>query len=142
MKKIALLNGPNLDRLGMREPGVYGDRTLAELEETVKSLGAGLGVEVSAFQSNHEGAIIDKIAEFADAGFDGAVINPGAFTHTSVALRDSIAGSGMRFVEVHISNIHRREEFRHTSLTAPVCEAQVCGMGFEGYLAALRYLAM
>lgn len=141
MKKIALINGANLNRLGLREPDIYGDKTLADLERAASGLAADLGLELACFQSNHEGAIIDKISEFADAGFFGAVINPGAFTHTSVALRDAIAGSGMRFIEVHISNIHRREEFRHRSLTAAACEAQVCGMGFEGYMAAIRYLA-
>lgn len=141
MKKIALINGANLNRLGLREPDIYGDRTLADLEKAVKALATDLGVRLVAFHSNHEGELLDKIAEFTDAGFYGAIMNPGAFTHTSIALRDAVAGSGMRFVEVHISNIHKREEFRHKSLTAPVCEAQICGMGFEGYLAALRYLA-
>ena len=141
MKKIAVINGANLDRLGVREPEIYGEETLEELVLSLSSEAEKLGAEIVHFQSNHEGAIIDKIAELADAGVRLAIINPGAFTHTSVALRDSIAGSGMKFVEVHISNIHRREEFRHTSLTAPVCAAQICGMGREGYFAALRYLA-
>jgi 3-dehydroquinate dehydratase, type II len=142
MKKIALINGANLNRLGLREPEIYGGKTLADLEKAASALASELGVELVCFQSNHEGELMDKIAEFADAHFDGAIINPGAFTHTSVALRDAIAGSGLRFVEVHISNIHKREEFRHSSLTAAVCEAQICGMGLEGYMAALRYLAM
>lgn len=141
MKKIALINGANLNRLGVREPEIYGKQTLKDLELSAKNLACELGVQLECFQSNIEGEILNKIAEFADAKFDAAIINPGAFTHTSVALRDAIAGSGMRFVEVHISNIHKREEFRRNSLTAPVCEAQICGMGFEGYLAALRYLA-
>ena len=141
MKKIALINGANLNRLGLREPEIYGNQTLKDLELSAKKLAGELGVELECFQSNIEGEILNKIADFADAKFDAAIINPGAFTHTSVALRDAIAGSGMRFVEVHISNIHKREEFRRNSLTAAVCEAQICGMGFEGYLAALRYLA-
>ena len=141
MKKIALINGANLNRLGVREPEIYGSATLKDLENSVVSLGKELGVEVSCFQSNIEGEILNKIAEFADGGFYGAIINPGAFTHTSVALRDAIAGSGLKFAEVHISNIHKREDFRHNSFTAAVCEAQICGMGFEGYLAALRFLA-
>ncbi|MBO7521275.1 MAG: type II 3-dehydroquinate dehydratase [Opitutales bacterium] len=141
MKKIALINGANLNRLGVREPEIYGSETLKDLEASVKKLAGELGVQIECFQSNIEGEIINKIADFADAKFDGAIINPGAFTHTSVALRDAIAGSGIRFVEVHISNIHKREEFRHHSITAAVCEAQICGMGTEGYLAALRYLA-
>lgn len=141
MKKIAVINGANLDRLGRREPQIYGSETLADLTESLADEAEKLGVEIIPFQSNHEGAIIDKIAELADAGVKLAIINPAAFTHTSVALRDSMAGSGMKFVEVHISNVHKREEFRHTSLTAPVCEAQICGLGREGYFAALRYLA-
>lgn len=141
MKKIAVINGANLDRLGRREPQIYGSETLADLTESLAAEAEKLGVEIIPFQSNHEGAIIDKIAELADAGVKLAIINPAAFTHTSVALHDSMAGSGMKFVEVHISNVHKREEFRHTSLTAPVCEAQICGLGREGYFAALRYLA-
>lgn len=130
-----------MNRLGVREPEIYGRETLESLEEKASALAASLGVELAFFQSNHEGDILDKIAEFSDAKFDGAVINPGAFTHTSVALRDAISGSGIPFVEVHISNINRREEFRRNSITAPVCVAQVCGMGFEGYMAAIRFLA-
>lgn len=141
MKKIAVINGANLDRLGKREPQIYGSETLADLTESLAAEAEKLGVEIIPFQSNHEGAIIDKIAELADAGVKLAIINPAAFTHTSVALRDSMSGSGMKFVEVHISNVHKREEFRHVSLTAPVCEAQICGLGREGYFAALRYLA-
>lgn len=141
MKKIALINGANLNRLGVREPQIYGSKTLKDIENEVAELAKTLGVQIECFQSNHEGEILDKIAEFADKKFDGAIINPGAFTHTSVALRDAIAGSGIKFVEVHISNIHKREDFRHNSLTAAVCEAQICGMGTFGYLAALRFLA-
>jgi len=141
MKKIALINGVNLDRLGKREPQIYGSETLPELVASLKAEAAKLGVELVDFQSNIEGEIVNKIAELADSGVKLGIINPAAFTHTSVALRDCIAGSGMKFVEVHISNIHKREEFRHNSLTAAVCQAQVCGMGREGYFAALRYLA-
>jgi 3-dehydroquinate dehydratase-2 len=141
MKKIALINGVNLDRLGVREPEIYGRETLPELVASLSREAEKLGVELLDFQSNHEGAIIDKIAELADAGVKLAIINPAAFTHTSVALRDSIAGSGIKFVEVHISNVHKREDFRRVSLTAPVCAAQICGLGREGYFAALRYLA-
>lgn len=142
MKKIALINGVNMDRLGLREPEIYGKTTLADIVGAFRREADKLGVEVSDFQSNHEGALVDEIARLADAGYAGAVFNPGAFTHTSVALRDCIAGSGMKFVEVHISNVHAREEFRSRSLTAPVCAAQICGMGVEGYLAALRFLAL
>ncbi|MDP0498169.1 MAG: type II 3-dehydroquinate dehydratase [Verrucomicrobiota bacterium JB024] len=140
MKQIGILNGPNLNRLGKREPDIYGHATLDDLTARLKEEAAAAGAELDCFQSNHEGELIDKLAAWADAGFVGAVINPGAFTHTSVALRDGIAGTGLRCVEVHISNIYRREEFRHKSLTAPVCEAVISGLGFEGYSAALRFL--
>ncbi len=141
MKKIALINGVNLDRLGKREPQIYGSETLPELVNALKAEAEKLGVEIVDFQSNIEGELINKIAELSDSGVRLGIINPAAFTHTSVALRDCIAGSDIEFVEVHISNIHKREEFRHTSLTAPVCKAQICGMGREGYFAALKYLA-
>ncbi|AKC82196.1 3-dehydroquinate dehydratase [Verrucomicrobia bacterium IMCC26134] len=139
MKTIAILNGPNLDRLGKREPHLYGSTTLSDLEA---QLGAefGAGVRLDCFQSNHEGALIDKIAALADAKVDGIVINPGAFTHTSVALRDALAGAALPAIEVHISNIYKREEFRHKSLTAPVCTAVISGLGLEGYFAAVRFL--
>ena len=141
MKKIAVINGVNLDRLGVREPEIYGANTLKALMESLKKEAAGLGVEIVDFQSNFEGEIIEKIAELADAGVELGIINPGAFTHTSVALRDCIAGSGMKFVEVHISNIYRREEFRHHSFTAPVCIGTITGLGMDGYSAALRFLS-
>lgn len=141
MKKIAVINGVNLNRLGKREPEIYGATTLDDIVAALKREAEKLGVEIVDFQSNFEGEIVEKIAELADSGVKFGIINPAAFTHTSVALRDCIAGSGMAFVEVHISNIYRREEFRHHSFTAPVCEAQISGMGLEGYLAALRYLA-
>ncbi len=141
MKTIAVINGVNMDRLGRREPQIYGSETLDMLIGSLREEAAKLGVEIAAFQSNHEGAIVDEIARLADSGVKLGIINPGAFTHTSVALRDCIAGSGIKFVEVHISNVHKREEFRRVSLTAPVCEAQICGMGREGYFAALKYLA-
>lgn len=141
MKTIAVINGVNMDRLGRREPQIYGSETLDMLIGSLREEAAKLGVEIAAFQSNHEGAIVDEIARLADSGVKLGIINPGAFTHTSVALRDCIAGSGIKFVEVHISNVHKREEFRRVSLTAPVCDAQICGMGREGYFAALRYLA-
>jgi 3-dehydroquinate dehydratase-2 len=139
MKRLAILNGPNLDRLGRREPDVYGHATLADLEAALRTE-FGATAQLDFFQSNHEGALIDKIAALAEAKFDGLVINGGALTHTSVALRDALAGSGLRAVEVHISNIYRREEFRHQSLTAPVCLAVISGLGFEGYHAAVRFL--
>ncbi|HEX3730308.1 MAG TPA: type II 3-dehydroquinate dehydratase [Opitutaceae bacterium] len=139
MKKIAILNGPNLDRLGKREPEIYGRTTLADLE---KALRAELGgqAELAFFQSNHEGELIDKIAALADAKYDGLVLNAGALTHTSVALRDALLGAHLPAIEVHISNIYQREEFRHTSLTAPACVAVITGLGLEGYHAAVRFL--
>jgi 3-dehydroquinate dehydratase II len=139
MKKIAIVNGPNLDRLGKREPEIYGHATLADLEKTLRAEFGG-SAQLEFFQSNHEGALIDKIASLADAKFDGVVINGGAFTHTSVALRDALAGAHLAAVEVHISNIYKREDFRHTSLTAPACLAVITGLGLEGYHAAVRYL--
>lgn len=141
MKKLAILNGPNLDRLGKREPAVYGSATLADLERDLRAAFAGKPVELEFFQSNHEGALIDRIASLADRKFDAFVINPGGLTHTSVALRDSIAGSGLPAIEVHISNVHAREEFRHKSLTAAACVGVIAGLGLPGYRAALEFLA-
>ncbi len=142
MKKIAVINGPNMDRLGKREPEIYGSETLDSLESSLKGRAAELGVELVCFQSNSEGAIIDKIGALADEGFEGVVMNPGGLTHTSVALRDSVAGSGMAFVEVHISNIYKREGFRHESLTAAASRAVISGLGLKGYFYALEYLAL
>ena len=139
MKRIAILNGPNLDRLGKREPEIYGSTTLADLEQQLSSAFAG-EAELSFFQSNHEGALVDHISQLADSGVDGLVINGAALTHTSVALRDALLGSKLRAVEVHISNIYRREEFRHTSLTGPACVGVITGLGLEGYFAAIRFL--
>lgn len=139
MKKIAVINGPNLDRLGRREPEVYGTATLADLEAMLRSHVAGRAVELDFFQSNHEGALIDRIASYADRGFDGIILNAAGLTHTSVALRDAIQGSALPTIEVHISNIHKREPFRHTSLTAPVCVGMVAGLGFHGYRSALDF---
>jgi len=139
MKKIAILNGPNLDRLGKREPEIYGRATLGDLENALRSEFSA-SAELEFFQSNHEGALIDKIAALTDAKCEGLVINGGAFTHTSVALRDALLGAHLPTIEVHISNIYKREGFRHTSLTAPACIAVITGLGLEGYHAAIRYL--
>jgi 3-dehydroquinate dehydratase II len=139
MKRIAILNGPNLDRLGQREPEIYGRATLADLEAALRAE-FGAAAQLEFFQSNHEGALIDRIGALAAAKADGVVFNAAAFTHTSVALRDAIAGSGLRTVEVHLSNVYKREEFRHRSLIAPVCVAVISGLGFEGYHAAVRFL--
>ncbi len=140
MKKIAIINGPNLDRLGKREPEIYGRETLADLEERLRARVDQSRVELTFIQSNHEGELIDRIAACADELFTGIVINPGALTHTSVALRDALAGAGLPCIEVHISNIYRREEFRRHSLTAPSCTGVVSGLGLTGYEAAVDFL--
>lgn len=139
MKRIAILNGPNLNRLGKREPEIYGSTTLPELESQLATAFAA-EAELVFFQSNHEGALVDRISELADEKVDGLVINGAALTHTSVALRDAILGSELRAVEVHISNIYRREEFRHKSFTGPACIGVITGLGLEGYYAAIRFL--
>ena len=141
MKKIGLLNGPNLDRLGKREPDIYGSETLEAIVQQTESLGTALGCEVHAYQSNHEGSLIDQIHQWADLGFFGLIINPGGFTHTSVALRDAISASGLKTVEVHLSNIHAREDFRHKSLISGIVNGVVAGLGSKGYRYALEYLA-
>jgi 3-dehydroquinate dehydratase-2 len=140
MKKIGLLNGPNLDRLGKREPEIYGSQSLEDIEMSTISLGKNAGCEVDAFQSNHEGALIDKIHEWADLGFDGLILNPGGFTHTSVALRDAVVASGLKTVEVHLSNIHSREDFRHKSLISGIAHGVIAGLGADGYAYALQKL--
>jgi 3-dehydroquinate dehydratase-2 len=141
MKKIGLLNGPNLDRLGKREPEVYGSVTLEEIVKKVESKAETCNCDVEAFQSNHEGALIDKIHQWADSGFSGLILNPGGLTHTSVALRDAIVASGLKTVEVHLSNIHAREDFRHKSLISGIAAAVVAGMSHHGYISALRFLS-
>jgi len=140
MKKIAVLNGPNLDRLGKREPAIYGRATLKDLEGLLRAQARSLGVSLTFFQSNHEGALIDKLGELADRHFDGIIINPGGLSHTSIALRDAIAGTGIPAVEVHISDIRRREPFRRKSMTAGACVAMICGQSLPGYVAALHRL--
>ncbi len=138
--KIGVINGPNLDRLGKREPEVYGTQTLGDLEKLIAAHAKKAGAKTRFFQSNHEGKIIDTIAQWADDGVKFLVINPGGHTHVSVALRDAIAGSGMNAVEVHLSNIYKREEFRHKSVTASACTGVITGLGFDGYLLAVDYL--
>jgi 3-dehydroquinate dehydratase-2 len=141
MKRIVIINGPNLDRLGIREPEIYGDETLTDLENLITEEAESLGVQVQFYQSNHEGFIIDEIGEYADSEVFGLIINPGALTHTSLALRDALAGCDLPTIEVHISNIYKREEIRQHSMTAPACIGIVSGLGFDGYVAALRHLA-
>ena len=141
MKRIVIINGPNLDRLGIREPDIYGDQTLTDLENLLTEEAESLGVQVQFYQSNHEGFIIDEIGEYSDSEVFGLILNPGALTHTSLALRDAIAGSDLPAIEVHISNIYRREDIRQHSLTAPACIGVISGLGFDGYVAALSHLA-
>ncbi|MCR2820366.1 type II 3-dehydroquinate dehydratase [Lederbergia panacisoli] len=136
--KILVLNGPNLNMLGLREPGIYGKNSLAELEKSIKNAGGKLGMEIKCFQSNYEGALLDEIHQAGENGFQGIIINPGAFTHYSIALRDGIASIDLPVIEVHISNVHAREEFRKHSVTAPVSIGQIAGFGFYGYEMALH----
>ncbi len=137
--EILILHGPNLNLLGRREPAVYGTLTLAEIDRILVADGHSLGVEVTCFQSNHEGEIIDRI-HAALGQYDGLVINAGAYTHTSIAIRDGIVAVNLPAVEVHLSNIHQREKFRHRSVIAPVCIGQICGFGVESYRLGLRAL--
>jgi len=143
--KIGLLNGPNLNRLGKREPDIYGKTTLEDIEKKVANAAAkfiGEKIEIECFQSNVEGELVDKIQEWADKNFDGAIFNPGAYSHTSIALRDAVSSVKICFAEVHISNIYKREEFRRHSYTAEVSDCVISGMGDWGYVAALQYLAV
>ncbi len=139
MKKYLVINGVNLNMLGVREPGIYGNNTLADLETSVTKKANELGVSADFFQSNIEGEIVNIIHD-AYGKYDGIIINPGAFTHYSYAIRDAFASVKLPVIEVHISNIHKREEFRHTSVIVPECVGQICGLGFKGYELALEAL--
>lgn len=139
MKKVLLLLGPNLNLVGIREKSVYGQVTAETIEKNIIEYAKSINIELTVFQSNWEGAIIDEIHK-ARTDYDAVVINPGALTHYSYAIRDAIAGVSTPFVEVHMSNIHKREEFRHTSVTAQVCDGQICGFGAKGYEMALDYI--
>lgn len=137
--KFLVLHGPNLNMLGKREPQVYGTRTLDDINSSLEKLADELGCMLSIYQSNSEGELIDAIQESV-ADYDGILINPAAYTHTSVAIRDALSAVGLPCVEVHLSNIHRRESFRHSSLTAPIAIGQICGFGSDSYLLGLRAL--
>lgn len=137
MAKVLVLNGPNLNMLGTREPEIYGRTTLEDIDNMLKKRGSEAGIVVDCFQSNHEGALVDKI-QAANHNYDYIIFNAAAFTHYSIAIRDAIAAIDVPVIEVHISNIHQREEFRHTSVIAPVAMGQICGLGIESYIAALE----
>lgn len=138
--RIAVLHGPNLNLLGRREPEKYGTLTLAEIDRALETLGTELGAAVTTFQSNAEGALVDRIQATRDDGTDGLVINAAAYTHTSIAIRDALVFCERPAVEVHLSNVHKRETFRHTSLIADVCLGQILGFGADSYLLGLRAL--
>ena len=139
-RQVLIINGPNLNMLGKREPEIYGKTTLDEINSMLEEHGKRLGIAVETFQSNHEGAIVDKIQEAAKAQ-KGIIINPAAYTHTSVAIRDALLLLDIPVIEIHISNIHKREPFRHKSLISDVATAQIVGFGVKGYSMALEALA-
>ena len=138
IKKIQVINGPNLNMLGKREPQIYGSISLAKINDDLVSLAKSLKVEIDFFQSNHEGAIIDKIHEIFNMKIDGIIINPGALTHTSIALRDAFLLFSCPIVEIHISNIYKRESFRHKSILSDIVTGQISGFGSYGYQMALN----
>lgn len=138
-KNILLVNGPNLNMLGTREPEVYGSTTLADIEQAAAAQASAGGATLACFQSNHEGALIDRIQAAKAEAVDAIVINPGGLTHTSVALRDALAAVAIPFVEVHISNVHQREPFRHHSYLSGIAVGVICGLGTEGYRAAIEF---
>ncbi len=139
VKKLLLLNGPNLNLLGTREPSVYGNTTLADIEHAAVAQAAAAGAELHYFQSNHEGALIDRIHAARTEGIEAIVVNPGGLTHTSVALRDAFAAVEIPFVEVHISNVHQREAFRHHSFLSAIALGTICGLGTDGYRYAIDF---
>jgi 3-dehydroquinate dehydratase-2 len=136
---VLVLHGPNLNLLGTREPETYGRTTLADIDAALAAQAAQAGIALTSFQSNHEGALVDRIHAARAEGVDFIIINPAAYTHTSVALRDALTGVAIPFVEVHLSNVHRREAFRHHSYLSDVAIGVICGLGWRGYLLALEY---
>ncbi|AMR79804.1 type II 3-dehydroquinate dehydratase [Cupriavidus nantongensis] len=139
-RKVLVLHGPNLNLLGTREPETYGHTTLADIDAALAERAAKAGAALETFQSNHEGALVDRIHAARAEGVEFIIINPAAYTHTSVALRDALAGVAIPFIEVHLSNVHRRESFRHHSYFSDVAVGVVCGLGWQGYLLALDYV--
>ena len=138
---VLVVNGPNLNLLGTREPKIYGHTTLPEIDEDLRVVGEVLGVTVETFQSNHEGALVDKLHALADRGTEGFIVNFAAYSHTSIALHDALKSTGLPALEVHISDISQREKFRHHSMTAAACVGMISGHGLPGYVEALRRLA-
>jgi 3-dehydroquinate dehydratase-2 len=139
MSRLLVLHGPNLNLLGTREPDVYGRVTLADIDKALTDKANAAGAELSTFQSNHEGALVDRIQAARNEAVDFVLINPAAYTHTSVAIRDALAGVDLPFVEIHLSNVHSREAFRHHSYFSDLAVAVVCGFGWKGYLYALDF---
>lgn len=138
-KRLLVLHGPNLNLLGTREPAVYGSTTLADIDARLATLAREAGAQLDSFQSNHEGVLVDRIQACREAGVDFIVINPAAYTHTSVAMRDALAAVGIPFLEVHLSNVHKREAFRHRSYFSDLAVGVIAGLGADGYEAAVRY---
>jgi len=137
--QILVIHGPNLNLLGTREPGIYGARTLPQIDADLAETAAKAGITLESFQSNHEGALVDRIQAAAQDGCRFVIINPAAYTHTSVALRDALAAVALPFVEVHLSNIHKREAFRQHSYFSDLADGVICGLGAQGYQLALQY---
>lgn len=140
MIKIRIINGPNLNLLGTREPGIYGNQTLQDIQNRLTEEANAYSIELDFYQSNHEGDLIDRIHEAYNKGYNGIIINPGAFTHYSYAIRDAVSATNISTIEVHLSNINAREEFRSNSVIAPVCMGQISGLGIDAYSAALFVL--
>jgi len=140
-KTVLLIQGPNLNLLGLREPGIYGNETLADIHERLHVVAQAMGIKLEAFQSNHEGALIDRIHQARSASVGFILINPAGFTHSSVALRDALAAVAIPFIEVHISNIHQREAFRHHSYFSDLAVGSIVGLGSQGYELALQAAA-